>query len=73
MPSQRLKGSIQSEFNAEWTQWHRQFRVSQAGGTASERNKNGFERVRIDARVYNPQISYSEFFFAMARVGDRAD
>jgi hypothetical protein len=29
--------------------------------------------VRIDARVYNPQISHSEFVFAMARVGDRAE
>jgi hypothetical protein len=73
MPSQRLKGSIRSEFNAEWAQFQRRFRVSQAGEITSERNKNGFDLLRIDARIYNPQFGYSEFVFAMAQGGDREE
>lgn len=73
LPSQPLKASIRSEFNAKRTEWQRQFRVSQAGEIASEHHKNGFELLRIDARVYNPQLGYSEFVFAMAHVGSRAE
>jgi hypothetical protein len=73
MPSQPLRGTIRSELNARWAEWQRQFKVSQAGEVSSERSKNGFDRLRIDARVYNPQFGYSEFVFAMAQVGNRAE
>lgn len=73
LPSQQLKGSIRSEFNARWAEWQRQFRVSQTGEITSEHHKNGFDLLRIDARVYNPQLGYSEFVFAMAQVGDRGE
>ena len=73
LPSQELKRSLRSEFSSKWEEWQRQFKVSQAGEITCEHHKNGFDTLRIDARVYNPQLGYSEFVFALAQVGTRAE
>lgn len=73
LPAEPLKGSLRSQFNTKWADWQRQFKVSDAGEITKEHHKNGFELIRIDARVYNQQLGYSEFVFAMAQVGSRAE
>lgn len=70
LPSSQTTGDLRSWFDARWAEWQKQFRVVQAGEVSTEHHPNGFDVVRIDARVSSPQLSYSEFVFAAAKVGN---
>ena len=69
--TQQLQGDFRSWFNARWAEWQRQFKVQDAGQVTAEHNPNGFNVLRIDARVSNQALGYSEFVFAAVRAGDR--
>lgn len=60
---EELQGDFRSWFNAGWAQWQKQFKVQQAGKVTAEHNPNGFNVLRIDARVSNQALGYSEFVF----------
>ncbi len=71
VPTQDLQGDFRSWFKSAWAQWQRQFKVQQAGEITAEHNPNGFDVLRIDARVSNQALGYSEFVFAGVHAGNR--
>jgi hypothetical protein len=71
IPTQELQGDFRSWFNARWAEWQKQFKVQQAGEIEAERNPNGFDVLRIDARVSNQALGYSEFVFVAVHAGNR--
>jgi hypothetical protein len=71
IPAQELQGDFRSWFNARWADWKKQFKVQQAGEITAEHNPNGFDILRIDARVSNQALGYSEFVFAAVQARHR--
>ena len=68
-----INGSLRSLFQQKWTEWQREFKVVDAASPTTQHHKHGFDVIRIDARVSNQQMGYSEFVFALAQVGNRAE
>jgi hypothetical protein len=64
IPTQELQGDFRSWFKARWAEWQKQFKVQQTGQIEAEHNPHGFDVLRIDARVSNQALGYSEFVFA---------
>jgi hypothetical protein len=73
LPPHQLSGDLRSWFNATWAEFHKQFTVQQAGAVESGHSPNGFDYLKIDARVSAPGLDYSEFVLGMAQVGNRAE
>lgn len=73
LPAQELSGDLRSWFNAAWAQWQQQFKVVDAGKIEAEHNPNGFDLLRLEARVSNQQLGYCEFVFVAAQVGKKVE
>lgn len=74
LPSQPLNGrDLRSWFSAAWTEWQKQFRVVDGGQITSGHSPNGFDFLRLEARVSGPQIGFASFVFSAAKIGDRAE
>ena len=69
--TQDLQGDFRAWFNARWAEWQKQFKVQQAGEITLEHNPKGFDTLRIDARVSNQQLGYTEFVYAAVKSGNR--
>lgn len=73
LPPQELKGDLRSFFNMAWAEWQKQFKVVQTGTVEAKHHPNGFDLLRLDARVSNQQLGYCEFIFVVAQVGQKAE
>lgn len=71
LPAQDLPGDFRSWFDATWADGLKQFKLQQAGEITAQHHANGFDILRIDARVSNQALGYSEFVFAGVRSGKR--
>src|SRR5260370_1768534 len=73
LPAQLLTSDLRSWINDTWAWWRTQFKVQDAGAIELDHNPNGFDVMRIDARVYHQRLGYSEFVLAAAHIGDRVE
>lgn len=73
LPPHELNGDLRSFFNAAWADWQRQFKVVQAGKVEEQHHPNGFDLLRVDARISNQQLGYCEFVLVVAQVGHKAE
>ncbi len=73
VPSHSLSGDFRTWFDARWMEWQQQFRVVDATAPDAGTTAEGFDRLRLYARISSPTYGFCVFIYGAVHVGDRVE